>query len=107
MNNFPAFTAHLSFSCRRYISRYLIALVFVIQALRGIPRQAYYIATKIGRYELDYENMFDFTIEKTRKSLKKSLELLGVNYVDVIQVRYCDDDFPSRLMDLSGSDLPT
>jgi len=85
MNNFPAFSSYLSFSCWRY----LIALVFVIQALRGIPRQAYYIATKIGRYELDYENMFDFTIEKTRKSLKKSLELLGVNYVDVIQVRYC------------------
>jgi len=59
-------------------------VLYFVQALKGIPREAYYIATKVGRYELDYDNMFDFTIEKTRKSLKKSLELLGVNYVDVI-----------------------
>lgn len=64
-----------------------------MQALKGIPREAYYIATKIGRYELDYNNMFDFTVEKTRKSIKRSLELLGVDYVDVIQVKYCAIDF--------------
>lgn len=62
--------------------------IFLLQALKGIPRQAYYIATKIGRYEMDYENMFDFTVEKTRKSIKKSLDLLGLDYVDIIQVRY-------------------
>lgn len=54
--------------------------------MKGIPREAYYIATKVGRYELDYENMFNFSKEKTRKSIDKSLELLGLNYVDVIQV---------------------
>lgn len=54
--------------------------------MKGIPREAYYIATKVGRYELDYENMFNFSKEKTRKSFNKSLELLGLNYVDVIQV---------------------
>lgn len=54
--------------------------------MKGIPREAYYIATKVGRYELDYENMFNFSKEKTRKSINKSLELLGLNYVDVIQV---------------------
>ncbi|KAH0949765.1 hypothetical protein HN011_005013 [Eciton burchellii] len=74
------------------------------KALRGIPRQAYYIATKIGRYELDYENMFDFTIEKTRKSLKKSLELLGVNYVDVIQVH--DIEFAPSLDIIITQTLP-
>ncbi|XP_057317852.1 uncharacterized protein LOC130662908 [Microplitis mediator] len=56
------------------------------KALQGIPRQAYYIATKVGRYELDYENMFDFSIEKTRESIKNSLERLQIDYVDVIQV---------------------
>lgn len=54
--------------------------------MKGIPREAYYIATKVGRYELDYKNMFNFSKEKTRKSFNKSLELLGLNYVDVIQV---------------------
>lgn len=62
--------------------------IFILQALKGIPRQAYYIATKVGRYELDHENMFNFTAEKTRKSIEKSLKLLGVDYVDVIQVRW-------------------
>ncbi|XP_076641344.1 uncharacterized protein LOC143352597 [Halictus rubicundus] len=56
------------------------------KALKGIPRQAYYIATKVGRYELNYENMFDFSKEKTRKSFKNSLNILGLDYVDVIQV---------------------
>lgn len=59
----------------------------MLQALKGIPREAYYIATKVGRYELNYDDMFNFTVEKTRKSIKKSLELLGVDYVDVIQVK--------------------
>lgn len=57
-----------------------------LQALKGIPRKAYYIATKVGRYELDYENMFDFSKEKTRKSFKNSLQLLGLDYIDIIQV---------------------
>ncbi|XP_076277080.1 uncharacterized protein LOC143207467 isoform X2 [Lasioglossum baleicum] len=56
------------------------------KALKGIPRQAYYIATKVGRYELNYEDMFDFSQEKTRKSIKNSLNRLDLDYVDVIQV---------------------
>lgn len=64
----------------------LNAALFV-QALKGIPRQAYYIATKVGRYELDYEHMFDFTAERARASLQKSLDRLQLDYVDVIQVR--------------------
>lgn len=56
------------------------------KALKEIPRQAYYIATKVSRYGLDHENMFDFTAEKTRKSFEKSLKLLGVDYIDLIQV---------------------
>ncbi len=56
--------------------------------LKGIPRRAYYIATKIGRYESDVENMFDFSGKKTRESVKKSLELLGVDSIDVIQVYF-------------------
>lgn len=74
------------------------------KALQGIPRQAYYIATKVGRYELDYENMFDFTVEKTRKSFRKSLELLGVDYVDVIQVH--DIEFAPSLDIIITQTLP-
>lgn len=55
-------------------------------ALKGIPREAYYIATKVGRYEFDVTKQMDFSAKKTRESITKSLGLLGLDYVDVIQV---------------------
>ncbi|KAG7212417.1 hypothetical protein KM043_012732 [Ampulex compressa] len=74
------------------------------KALKGIPRKAYYIATKVGRYELDYDHMFDFTKEKIRSSFKKSLEVLGVDYVDVIQVH--DIEFAPSLEIIITQTLP-
>lgn len=74
------------------------------KALKGIPRQAYYIATKVGRYELDYEHMFDFTVEKTRKSFEKSLERLGLEYVDVVQVH--DIEFAPSMDIVVSQTLP-
>lgn len=74
------------------------------KALKGIPRQAYYIATKVGRYELDYENMFDFWKQKTRESFKNSLNLLGLDYVDVIQVH--DIEFAAHLDIVITETLP-
>ncbi|TOF86272.1 hypothetical protein CGJ15_25265, partial [Vibrio parahaemolyticus] len=56
------------------------------KALKGVPRSSYYIATKVGRYELAIERMFDFSGERVEKSVDKSLKLLGLDYVDVIQV---------------------
>lgn len=56
------------------------------KALKEIPRNAFYIGTKVGRYELDIKTMFDFSAKKTRESVAKSLKLLGLDYVDVIQV---------------------
>lgn len=80
------------------------AEIILGKALKGIPREAYYIATKVGRYELNYEDMFDFTVEKTRKSLKRSLESLGVDYVDVIQVH--DIEFAPSLDMIVTQTLP-
>lgn len=74
------------------------------KALKGIPRQAYYIATKVGRYELDVKNMFDFTAEKTRKSFQNSLKLLGLDYVDIIQVH--DIEFAPTLNMVITQTLP-
>ncbi|XP_051160619.1 uncharacterized protein LOC127281135 [Leptopilina boulardi] len=74
------------------------------KALKGIPRQAYYIATKVGRYELDQDRMFDYTIEKTRQSFHKSLELLCLDYVDVIQVH--DIEFAPSLDIVVSQTLP-
>jgi len=57
-----------------------------LQALKDIPRNAYYIATKVGRYETDPKKMFDFSREKTLESVDHSLKLLDLDYVDIIQV---------------------
>ncbi|XP_049944378.1 uncharacterized protein LOC126426516 [Schistocerca serialis cubense] len=57
-----------------------------VQALKEVPRQAYYIGTKVGRYELHPHHMFDFSASKTRQSIEKSLKLLQLDYVDILQV---------------------
>jgi len=61
-------------------------------ALKNISRDKYFIATKVGRYEQQTEAMFDFSTEKITQSFNQSLQLLGVDYVDLIQihdVEYC------------------
>ncbi|KAH8346830.1 hypothetical protein KR059_000471 [Drosophila kikkawai] len=60
------------------------------QALKDVPREAYYIATKVARYERDPEKMFNYTGEKARESVKRSLKLLGLDRVDVLQVHDVD-----------------
>lgn len=64
-------------------------------ALKSVPRKAYYIATKIGRYELDYAQQFDFSAAMTRKSVERSLKFLQLDYIDVIQIH--DVEFAPNL----------
>jgi L-galactose dehydrogenase len=52
------------------------------KALRGISRDRYYLATKVGRYG---NAEFDFSAERVTSSVDESLERLGVSYVDIIQ----------------------
>lgn len=61
------------------------------RALKDVPREAYYIATKVARYEQDPKRMYDFSAAKTRESVRKSLGLLGLNYVDVVLVDGIDN----------------
>lgn len=56
------------------------------QVLEKIDRSKYYMATKVGRYEKDFDRMFDFGAEKTERSLDESLLRLKLPYVDIIQV---------------------
>lgn len=60
---------------------------FLGKVLKDIPRKAYYIATKVCRYTLDVETMFDWSSKKTRESVNLSLKTLGVDYLDVVQVK--------------------
>lgn len=54
--------------------------------LKDIPRQAYYIATKTCRYDRSGPNQFDFSYERTIKSVDESLQRLGVDYIDLYQL---------------------
>ena len=41
---------------------------------------------QVGRYPLEQENMFNFTRNQILESVNNSLNLLGVVYIDLIQV---------------------
>ncbi len=55
-------------------------------ALADVPRESYYIGTKVGRYEQDVLQMFDFSRERVGRSVRESLGRLKLRYVDIIQV---------------------
>ena len=74
------------------------------KALKGVPRQAYYLNTKVARYQPDFENMIDFSAERTIKSVYESLERLGVDYIDCIQVH--DPEFAPSIDIIIKETLP-
>jgi len=53
-------------------------------ALKGIARDRYYLATKVGSYS-EARGDYDYSAARTERSLHDSLERLGVDYVDLIQ----------------------
>uniref|UniRef100_A0A182X5Q5 PABS domain-containing protein n=1 Tax=Anopheles quadriannulatus TaxID=34691 RepID=A0A182X5Q5_ANOQN len=75
------------------------------RALRAIPRAAYYVATKVSRYEREYDGMFDYSAQKTRQSVERSLQLLGLDYLDVVQIH--DVEFAPNLDIVLNETLPT
>jgi L-galactose dehydrogenase len=52
------------------------------KALKQIPRDRYYLATKVGRYG---DQDFDFSAKRVTASIDESLARMGVEYVDIIQ----------------------
>ena len=54
--------------------------------LPKFPRQAYYLNTIVGRYLAEPSKMFDFHAERVIQSVDESLNHLGVEYIDTIQV---------------------
>lgn len=52
------------------------------RALRGVPRDNYYLATKVGRYG---HREFDFSAPRVTRSVDESLSRLGIEHVDLIQ----------------------
>jgi aryl-alcohol dehydrogenase-like predicted oxidoreductase len=50
-------------------------------ALRGVPRDSYVLATKLGRYDLAH---FDFSAKRVTESIDVSLHRMGVDHLDII-----------------------
>ena len=54
------------------------------KALKGIARDRYYLATKVGSYS-EARGDYDYSAARTERSLHESLDRLGVDHVDLIQ----------------------
>ena len=65
------------------------------KALKEIPREKYYLSTKVGRYGKDGVNLWDYSAKRTLESVYESMERLNVDYIDLINVH--DIEFQSRL----------
>ena len=50
-------------------------------ALRDVPRDSYYLGTKLGRYDLAH---FDFSAKRVVESVDVSLHRMGVEHLDII-----------------------
>ena len=56
------------------------------KALRGIPREKYYLSTKVGRYGKDGVNTWDYSGRRAQESVGESMERLGIGFIDLINV---------------------
>ena len=78
------------------------------KALREIPRDKYYLSTKVGRYGKDGVNTWDYSAERVTRSVYESMERLGIDYIDHINVH--DIEFqaalPGGLQKVADETLP-
>jgi len=59
--------------------------VLLGHALRGVPRDAYLLSTKLGRYAPQH---FDFSARRVRESIDISLERMKLDHIDIL---FCHD----------------
>lgn len=56
------------------------------KALKQIPRDKYFLSTKVGRYGEDGKNTWDYSAERVTRSVYESMERLNIDYIDIINV---------------------
>ena len=56
------------------------------KALQKIPREKYYLSTKVGRYGKDGVNTWDYSGKRATESVYESMERLHIDYIDLINV---------------------
>ncbi|HEY8993508.1 MAG TPA: aldo/keto reductase [Lacunisphaera sp.] len=70
------------------------------RALKGVARDRYILATKVGQYG---EGEFDFSAARVTRSLDESCARLGVDYIDLLQ---CHDIEFANLDQIVNETLP-
>ena len=65
------------------------------KALKNIPRDKYFLSTKVGRYGKDGVNTWDYSARRATNSVYESMERLGIDYIDLINVH--DIEFQAAL----------
>ena len=73
------------------------------KALREVPREKYYLSTKVGRYGKDGVNTWDYSARRATESVYESMERLGVDHIDLINVH--DIEF-ANLHQVADETLP-
>ncbi|MGW4895733.1 aldo/keto reductase [Kitasatospora sp. NPDC004240] len=66
------------------------------RALRGVGRDSYLLATKVGRYG---RADFDFSAPRVRSSVTESLARLGADHLDLIQCHDIEFGSPDRIIE--------
>jgi len=56
------------------------------KALQLIPREHYYLSTKVGRYGKDGKNTWDYSAKRATESVYESLDRLHIDSIDLINV---------------------
>lgn len=65
------------------------------KALKILPRDKYYLSTKVGRYGKDGVNTWDYSGKRATESVYESMERLNIDYIDIINVH--DIEFQAAL----------
>ena len=65
------------------------------KALKRIPREKYYLSTKVGRYGKDGVNTWDYSATRATESVQESMERLGIDHIDLINVH--DIEFQANM----------
>jgi len=78
------------------------------KALKDIPRDKYYLSTKVGRYGKDGKNIWDYSAKRATESVYESMERLNVDYIDIINVHDVEfqDDMEGGLQKIVDETLP-
>lgn len=63
------------------------------RALKGVPRDRYYLSTKVGKYTNPGSygsDTFDYSAGRIRRSIQESMERVGVDYIDIVYLHDFD-----------------